>query len=186
MGKKRNSQGTQDENLFFVLDAGETAKDGLVEGAHQVKTAVASAVETVGNNISSSIGKVSDTFKTVHEDTEDVLGGVVEDAGSKANETLEVVSEAETVLASEVDNMVEEVSEVAHSTEERAFDKVEKLKSSILEEARELHKPVDEKLEVQDMEDAAGSPVNTVEITNDTVTATIFTPPEEEVKKDEP
>ncbi|KAF5281641.1 hypothetical protein FQR65_LT14615 [Abscondita terminalis] len=165
-----------------IHDAGETAKHGITTGATQVKTAVESAIEGVGNHLGSSVNKIGDTFKSKHEEAEEALSNTVDDASKASEHMMEVVSEAETVLASEVDTVIEDIHDTAETGTDLAFDKIDTVKSNILEEARELHKAVDETLEIEDIEDVESSNENVIEKTTESVT-TVFTSPEKEVKE---
>ncbi|KAF5276457.1 hypothetical protein FQA39_LY06526 [Lamprigera yunnana] len=154
----RRSHNKEPHLTSLSSEAGETAKEEVISGADHVKTTVKSAVEHISTDLSSSVDKFGDKFKSKHSEVEEAYANTTEDVFIKVNDNMmEVVSEAETVLASEIDNATDDVQE----TSEMVFEKVSSAKGNILEEARELHQVVDETLEVQDVEDSESSPIPT-------------------------
>ncbi|XP_049819437.1 uncharacterized protein LOC126264674 [Aethina tumida] len=136
-------------------DVGETAKDGI----ETVKETMTSAFTTAESSVGNVVGKIGETFNftssQVKEGVNHLEASKDEMINNASDATAEAISEAETVLASEADNVKEFVSDTKNSMNETMNsigkdmnEKVEDLKH----DAIDLHDKAVESLKIEEID----------------------------------
>lgn len=141
--------------ITLFADVGETAKDGI----ETVKETMTSAFTTAESSVGNVVGKIGETFNftssQVKEGVNHLEASKDEMINNASDATAEAISEAETVLASEADNVKEFVSDTKNSMNETMNsigkdmnEKVEDLKH----DAIDLHDKAVESLKIEEID----------------------------------
>lgn len=111
---------------------GDTAVDGVTDGYEHLKQRIKLAVDAAEDGVESLIGKVTETFG--HQLHLEEATNESEEKLTVANDpTAEAVSEAETVIASEMDHDIKDFQETIDQPVENAHQEMEEVKDMAFE-----------------------------------------------------
>lgn len=115
---------------------GDTAMEGVTDGYEHLKQRIKLAVDAAEDGVESMIGKVTETFGH-HPHLEEATNEAEEKLAVANDTAAEAVSEAETVIASDMDYDIKDFQETIHQHVENAHQEMEKVKNMPFEKIDE-------------------------------------------------